>query len=76
MCVVCPGVWWGRGVPPPVGALTQLPSTDATATPRFKDETVLYTAIRERYLLFVNCIESKPGMEPTQGYLYPQPATK
>lgn len=29
-------------------------------------------ALRERYLLFVQCIESKPGQEPKQSLLYDQ----
>ena len=29
-------------------------------------------AVRERFVLFLNCIESKPGQEPTAPYLYPK----
>lgn len=29
-------------------------------------------ALRERFILFLNCIESKPGQEPTAPYLYPK----
>ena len=46
----------------------------AGANPRFKDETVLYKQLRERYLLFVNCIESAPGKESKSAFLYPQAA--
>ena len=28
--------------------------------------------MRERYLLFVKCLESAPGKEPAHPYLYPQ----
>jgi hypothetical protein len=34
----------------------------------------MFKLVRERYLLFVQCLESKPGAEPKQPYLYPQPA--
>lgn len=30
----------------------------------------LSLALRERYLLFVNCLESKPGHEPSHPYLF------
>lgn len=29
-------------------------------------------ALRERFVLYLNCIESKPGHEPTAPYLYPK----
>ena len=38
---------------------------------RFAREEDVYRQIRERYLLFVNCIESKPGDEPKHPFLYP-----
>lgn len=31
-------------------------------------------ALRERFVLYLHCIESKPGQEPTQPYLYPKNA--
>ncbi len=34
----------------------------------------LYGLVRERYLLFVKCLEAAPGAEPKHPYLYPQPA--
>jgi len=34
----------------------------------------LMKLVRERYLLFAQCVESKPGQEPKHPYLYPQPA--
>jgi hypothetical protein len=34
----------------------------------------VYSQLRERYLLFVNCVESAPGKESKQAYLYPQAA--
>lgn len=34
----------------------------------------MYKQLRERYLLFVNCVESAPGKEPKAAYLYPQAA--
>jgi len=46
----------------------------AGETPRFTDHAEVYKAIRERYLLFVNCLESKPGAEPKNAFLYPQAA--
>ena len=49
--------------PPPAGA-----------NPRFKDESAVYRQLRERYLLFVNCVESAPGKEPKSAFLYPQAA--
>ena len=42
--------------------------------PRFADQFDVPTLVRERYLLFVQCLESKPGQEPKHPYLYPQPA--
>lgn len=45
----------------------------AGADARFKNESELYGLLRERYLLYVNCIESKPGAEPKNAFLYPQP---
>ena len=50
------------------------PHSYAGKDARFKTENTLYKGIRERYLLFVKCIESKPGSEPTNAYLYPQAA--
>ena len=32
--------------------------------PRFADQFEIPTLVRERYLLFVQCLESKPGQEP------------
>lgn len=46
----------------------------AGANPRFRDESAVYKQLRERYLLFVNCIESAPGKEPKAAFLYPQAA--
>jgi hypothetical protein len=34
----------------------------------------LLKLVRERYLLFAQCVESKPGQEPKHPYLYPQVA--
>lgn len=45
--------------------------TYAAKDARFSNEKDLYKLVRERYLLFVNCIESKPGAEPKHPYLYP-----
>jgi hypothetical protein len=50
------------------------PANYSGATPRFSSQADVYKAVRERYLLFVSCLESKPGAEPTNGYLYPQAA--
>lgn len=38
---------------------------------RFANPTTVHRQIRERFLLFVKCIESKPGEEPKHPYLYP-----
>lgn len=48
----------------------------AGANPRFSNEADMYKLLRDRYLTFVKCIESKPGDEPTGPYLYPQPTLK
>lgn len=34
--------------------------------------TEIANAVRERFILYLNCIESKPGQEPTAPYLYPK----
>lgn len=34
----------------------------------------VYSLVRDRYLLFVQCLEAKPGQEPKHPYLYPQAA--
>ena len=49
-------------------------SVPAGANPRFRDESAVYKQLRERYLMFVNCVESAPGKEPKAAYLYPQAA--
>ncbi len=41
---------------------------------RFPNQMDLMKLVRERYLLFAQCVESKPGQEPKHPYLYPQPA--
>ena len=51
------------------------PSSLAGPNPRFRDEVAVYRQLRERYLLFANCVEAAPGKEPTAAahpYLYPQ----
>jgi hypothetical protein len=37
--------------------------------PKFTSEE-FSTLLRERYLLYVNCLESAPGQEPTAPYLF------
>ena len=63
-----------RAPPSPLSPAIPSAAAAAAAGPdaRFKDEKELYTALRERYLLFVNCVESKPGAEPKAAFLYPQ----
>jgi len=39
--------------------------------PRFARDEDVFRQVRERYLLFVKCVESKPGDEPKHEYLYP-----
>ena len=39
---------------------------------RFQNKAELFGLVRERYLLFVKCLESAPGKEPAHPYLYPQ----
>lgn len=41
--------------------------------PRF-EPVELGKLLRERYLLYASCLESKPGKEPKHAYLYPQAA--
>ena len=49
------------------------PSTYVGNGARFSNKSELYSLVRERYLLFVKCVESTPGNEPKHPYLYPQP---
>ncbi len=39
-----------------------------TKAPLTADEATLL--VRERFILYVRCIESKPGQEPTEAYLF------
>ena len=47
------------------------PATTVGPNARFASEGVVYRQLRERYLLFVGCIEANPGQEPKHPYLYP-----
>ena len=49
-----------------------LPRPPAGPAPRFPQQMDLLKLVRERYLLFAQCVESKPGQEPKHPYLYPQ----
>lgn len=62
-----------RALPPPPLPAPPLPRP-AGPTPRFPQQTDLLKLVRERYLLFAQCVESKPGQEPKHPYLYPQAA--
>lgn len=41
-------------------------------TPPFTAGVDLLKVMRERYLLYVQCVESKAGQEPQNPYLYPR----
>jgi hypothetical protein len=45
--------------------------SSAGPEPRFVRDEDVFRQVRERYLLFVKCVESKPGDEPKNEYLYP-----
>ena len=69
--------------PPPPSPLSHLVPNPAHPTPplllpgpapRFPQQMDLLKLVRERYLLFAQCVESKPGQEPNHPYLYPQVA--
>lgn len=49
------------------------PASYAGKDARFPNPADLSKLVRERYLLFVQCLEAKPGAEPRHPYLYPQP---
>lgn len=49
----------------------RFPVSFAGPEKRFANPTTVHRQIRERFLLFVKCIESKPGDEPKHPYLYP-----
>mmetsp|Transcript_12769 Transcript_12769/g.30199 ORF Transcript_12769/g.30199 Transcript_12769/m.30199 type:complete len:82 (-) Transcript_12769:100-345(-) len=51
-------------------ALVQLDVADGRlGAPVVSQRDVLH-AVRERFVLYLNCIESKPGQEPKHPYLY------
>lgn len=52
--------------------LTNTAKVGKAHTPPFASGVDLLKVMRERYLLYVQCVEAKPGAEPQNPYLYPR----